>query len=268
MIENHNEDIFSKLCESENIVEFESYLKGFDVNSKNKSGIPLLHFLVIQEKWDFINVLVTKYQADINIQDQASNSTPLMRAVLWDDPMVLEFLILLGADINLVTKSGNTVLHLAVSSEKTQSVLFFLDQKHDINIKNNYDQSPFQILTTKPSLLNNPEIINKFSEILYEEYEINYKKYRDISPILFRENFSKEKDEVKSLLEQADQVQEQNSGITMFPRKRLEEKLNNLNQHVNEQKIREIENKINEDNKNITQEKMEIQELESQNYSF
>ena len=103
---------------------YTSFLKaGFDVNSRDKDGLTLLHWASFREHTQLAFLLVDK-GADLNIQSK-TGLTPLHWASRGNTELAL-FLMDRGADLNVQDENGETPLHWAVSSEGDKGLKYLL----------------------------------------------------------------------------------------------------------------------------------------------
>ena len=75
---------------------------------------------------------------DINKKDPLSGSTPLITAVTFDKPYIVEALIKADADLNRKNNDGSTALHCAAFFGRIEMVQLLIDVKADKTVKNNF----------------------------------------------------------------------------------------------------------------------------------
>lgn len=114
--------------------------QGVDVNSKDENGNTLLHFAVLKENYELVNLLIYK-NADLNLKNQ-ENEAPLNLAIGLAyrggiyNPQIAKLLINNGADINVKNPIENlSLLHLAVKKNDKGFINFLLDKGININAK-------------------------------------------------------------------------------------------------------------------------------------
>ena len=110
------------------------------INQKDSYGDSLLHLAVREGNVEIINYLVSM-GANINIQD-LNDETPLHTAVNIGNLDTVIQLVVNGADINIKDSIGNTPLHDAVENEQIQIAEYLISQQAAINTQNNEHQSP------------------------------------------------------------------------------------------------------------------------------
>jgi serine/threonine-protein phosphatase 6 regulatory ankyrin repeat subunit A len=108
------------------------------VESKDHFGRTALHICASNDDTECGNVLI---QANCNLNSfNNNNDTPLMSAISNNSLNMVEILIENGADLKLVNKEKNTVLHLAFINGHEASARYILDKINDskfINLINN-----------------------------------------------------------------------------------------------------------------------------------
>ena len=106
---------------------------GFSVNSRNKTGIPLLNIAARNGKQEAIRCLITA-GADVNLLAEDRGTTALIDGVLAGYRDILDDLIKAGTDLNVKDKNGQTALIVSAgaSDEKTVAILFKAGADPDI----------------------------------------------------------------------------------------------------------------------------------------
>lgn len=103
--------------------------------------------------------------SDINIQNHYG-ITLLMHFYLFKNFEMCQYLLQNGANINITTNLGNTVLIIACqlswSSINDKYIRLFIDNKIDTNIQNNYGKTALMFFVS------NPTINHKCHDILIE----------------------------------------------------------------------------------------------------
>ena len=112
-----------------------------DVNAQNKYDRTPLHYAVMFCRTDMIEPLL-KAGANPNIQD-GMGLTPLM---MYDKPSIdiYQRLIEAGADLNLKSLGGNTILHFMAGGGHIEIVMLLMDNGALSSI-NNHDKTPVSI---------------------------------------------------------------------------------------------------------------------------
>ncbi|MCF6354102.1 MAG: ankyrin repeat domain-containing protein [Candidatus Polarisedimenticolaceae bacterium] len=153
------------------IAQIERHIKwGADLNQTNPDGSTPLHVAAKAGRWVVVKLLL-KHGADINILD-GEGHTPLYNAVMAGRTQVAEmlikhgakldsnqllqeavsnqivdrdifrFLIQQGADINLITEEGETLLHTAVKKGYRVVSRILIRNGADINARDTAGQTP------------------------------------------------------------------------------------------------------------------------------
>jgi ankyrin repeat protein len=118
---------------------------GADVKAIDRSRLATaLHYALDGRHWDIANLLIT-HGADVNLGCCLGSITPLQLAASKDDVSVgvVEMLISRGADIHAKSVDGQTALHYAVWSGRTEIVELLISKGADVNAQDNYGRTPF-----------------------------------------------------------------------------------------------------------------------------
>jgi ankyrin repeat protein len=127
-----------------------------DVNIKNRSGRNPLHMACANKNIDIAELLI-KHDADINAQDNKCN-TCLHIACKNNDLEMVRFLVnqkKIRLDAKTISgwgRSKNTCLHITCKKGYAKIVQLLLEKNSDVNIGNNYNQTPLQIACSKENL--------------------------------------------------------------------------------------------------------------------
>ncbi len=106
---------------------------GFLPDSRDKHGVPLLCLATRAHHLSLIELLLEK-RADINLQGEDRGYSPLMDAAQLGDETILRFFIARGADLNLVSKDGQSALILAVGRNDSTITKLLLENGSDVQI--------------------------------------------------------------------------------------------------------------------------------------
>jgi len=129
--------------------------KGADSNAKSSQGYAPLFLTVDPE----IGRWLAEHKADVNTRGPNGN-TPLIER--WSPPEYLQFLLANGANPDLQDTNGNTALHEAVLSGRTNNVKVLLENKANPDIQNNAGDTPLDI-AIRPLESPSPGAITQFS---------------------------------------------------------------------------------------------------------
>lgn len=140
---------------------------------QNQTTRDLYDALYSNSLQDFNNALDQFTLEEINKQDE-KGFTPLMVAVIFDRPNMVEKLIERGADIKATYKNGDTPLMTAVENNYYNMVALLLTKGATVNVANNNKEIP--ILKT-----NNPSIIQLLVNAGADINALNAKGY----PLLY-----------------------------------------------------------------------------------
>ncbi|XP_061186446.1 uncharacterized protein LOC133194522 [Saccostrea echinata] len=142
---------------------------GADINVRNKWGQTPLHYAVFVESLTNVNCLLAQTDIDVNVAD-VNGYTPLHccfryklggeeeedreKILINEEDSFLgiaEKLISAGADLNAITKCGNSILHLIVRREDNTPLLKFILEKYpgfNLYIKNNMGENFLHVYVT------------------------------------------------------------------------------------------------------------------------
>ncbi|XP_064630971.1 fibronectin type 3 and ankyrin repeat domains 1 protein-like isoform X2 [Lineus longissimus] len=114
-------------------------------DTRDKGGSAPLHYAVDGSKLDVIRWMMED-GADVNITDNTSGWTPLMRvAAVTGNRDVAKLLINKGATVDHKDKDGKTALMVAVVNGHQPLVELLLDHKADIYVQNEYGKNAFDM---------------------------------------------------------------------------------------------------------------------------
>jgi len=130
--------------------------KKISINIKNNDGETPLHTACANKNIDIAELLI-KHDADINAQDNKCN-TCLHIACKNNDLEMVRFLVnqkKIRLDAKTISgwgRSKNTCLHITCKKGYAKIVQLLLEKNSDVNIGNNYNQTPLQIACSKENL--------------------------------------------------------------------------------------------------------------------
>ncbi|XP_046341569.2 ankyrin repeat and KH domain-containing protein mask-like isoform X2 [Haliotis rufescens] len=99
--------------------------KGADVSLVDKDGDSILHLACLRGHLGTVEFVLSLNVVDINSRGQGS-MTPVMRAAMGGHRDVVELLVSKGADVSLMDKDGDSILHLACGGGHMETVRFVL----------------------------------------------------------------------------------------------------------------------------------------------
>jgi ankyrin repeat protein len=103
--------------------------------------------------------------ADIDLNYEVGDFTPLTRAIYYDRFHIIDVLIKLGVDINHVDNSGDSPLIYTAYQYKLDAMKMLIDAGADWNIKDNNNNTFLDILD------------NEDRELIIDDYPEKYKDY-------------------------------------------------------------------------------------------
>jgi uncharacterized protein len=126
--------------------------------------------------------------ANINVRG-AHGETPLIKAILCDDPRIFRFLLERGADVNISTMNGYSPLTFACLQNNFEYVRSLLAYPVDLSSKTEEGWTPLLVASTNSSIFYNNmdhEFFKKLIEIVYKysKYHPDYNPVRIVSLLL------------------------------------------------------------------------------------
>ncbi|XP_057299481.1 uncharacterized protein LOC130630100 [Hydractinia symbiolongicarpus] len=161
-----------------------------NLQSQRDNSTPL--YTAVEVKWEEGVKLLIEKKADVNLFNNLR--PPLCRAVQLKNKNIIQLLLSNGADINLPNLQNNsTSLYTAVEEGWEEGVRLLIEQKADVNITNN-DYPPLSRAVLYKSknivelLLNNGADVNALSKsnLTSMELAIKYKAPKEIIDLLKR----------------------------------------------------------------------------------
>ena len=113
---------------------------GVDARDMKNGYTPLHLCLFASRHKELLQLLIAK-GADVNAQ-ASSGATPLLFAVLRDQPDDVKFLIDKGANVNLTDAYGGTILDAALQMQFGSMIQLLVDKGADVNAKDQSQQRP------------------------------------------------------------------------------------------------------------------------------
>ena len=98
-----------------------------DVNVHNNSGVTPLHEATSWGHLDVVRVLISEFKADVNVQNN-SGATPLHEAASRGHLGVVRVLSEFKADVNTLTKDGNTLFDVAVNNNRKEVAVVLMNE--------------------------------------------------------------------------------------------------------------------------------------------
>jgi len=113
--------------------------------SKDNDGYTALHRASSEGQKNVVEFMLLK-NVDVNARTNDGWS-PLHCACKWNNADIAQLLLQNGAEINARSNGNVTPLHVAASEKNTRDVLILLlnEDNIDINIKNDCDETPYDL---------------------------------------------------------------------------------------------------------------------------
>ncbi|XP_067654247.1 ankyrin repeat domain-containing protein 50-like [Haliotis asinina] len=116
--------------------------RGADLSLRTRGGDNALHLACYGGHLETVTLILSLNVMDINSKGQYSR-TPVMKAAENGHRDVVEFLVGRGADVSLVDRDGDNVLHLACRSGDVETVKLILSlNAMDVNSRGRYSMTP------------------------------------------------------------------------------------------------------------------------------
>ncbi len=117
---------------------------GSDVNVKDTNGWTPLHWAAAIGDPKNVELLISK-KVDVNIPDQLSKDTPLMRAVRTGNVESVRAILGAGADVNAVNRLGATALLLAASNGPIEKLKAVVGAKPQLDARDSQGNSAWNL---------------------------------------------------------------------------------------------------------------------------
>lgn len=113
--------------------------KGAEVNIVDNAGSSALHWAVLQNHSQVVDLLINMPQIDINIRntgpkEERSGQSPLIYAAQQGNVGIVKSLISAGADLTIVSDGGKTALHHAVAEGHVAVVELLIENGMDVDL--------------------------------------------------------------------------------------------------------------------------------------
>ncbi|XP_077410170.1 transient receptor potential cation channel subfamily A member 1b isoform X2 [Vanacampus margaritifer] len=142
--------------------------KGAQIDQKQHDKSTPLHLACIQGAIEVVKMMLCSHgrvEDIINLKDGACQ-TPLHKATIFDHIDLAEYLISLGADVNLVDCKGNPPLLLATSCGAWRSVALLLSKGVNVNLTDKFGCNFLHLAISQPKGLKNlPEDVLQGSSV-------------------------------------------------------------------------------------------------------
>jgi len=113
---------------------------GFSTDTKDKNGVPMLHLSARAGKYEVLHLLL-RSGAQVNLIAEDRNSTALFDAAMGNHKKMVKILIDAGADVNAVSKDGQSALVVAVGADYDEIVEMLFRAGADPDIKDHLGAS-------------------------------------------------------------------------------------------------------------------------------
>jgi ankyrin repeat protein len=153
------------------------------------SGLPDTHLMDAVDTNNFEAVRVALANgASINVRG-AHGETPLIKAILCDDPRIFRFLLERGADVNISTMNGYSPLTFACLQNNFEYVRSMLDYPVDLSGKTQEGWTALLVASTNSSVFYDNmdhDFFRQLIEIVYKysKYHPDYDPVRIVSLLL------------------------------------------------------------------------------------
>ena len=136
---------------SNNMIALREYLEKNDVNALNERGISLIHYAIVFNNQEALNLLIDNF-IDINIKD-SHGDTPAHYCVINNRLGFLKTLLRHNADISIKNNDGQTVLYKACALGREKMISLFLESmQFDLYEKDKKEETVFMALVRSRNL--------------------------------------------------------------------------------------------------------------------
>lgn len=115
------------------------------INLTTDGGTCALHYAASKGHNDILTLLLQRDDIKLDIQDNNSKFTPLMRAIISSKNLCAQKLIQAGAKLNLRDIEGDTALHHAVMTDNVQIALMLIENGAKTDIENKQNRTALQL---------------------------------------------------------------------------------------------------------------------------
>jgi len=158
-IQMNRKDFFTYLLNLENVPS--------EINFNNNNKETLLHYAIKEERYDFIEHILSK-KINVNGQESIAGLTALHMAIIKNNIKTIKQIIMNGVNININIQDyyGNSPLHYAISEKNDEIIKFIIKNNPNYNLinidgdtalhnyleNNNMNKEILQILITNTNL--------------------------------------------------------------------------------------------------------------------
>lgn len=115
---------------------------GMSINEKDDAGVPMLNIACRNDNFDFVKMFL-ELGADIDAVSDDRGYTAVMDAVWRGNEKITKFLIEKGADLNTISKEGQSNLVLAVGAGRENIVKLLAENGSDCDVKDMMGMSAY-----------------------------------------------------------------------------------------------------------------------------
>lgn len=140
-------DCFATYIAKNKIEIFNEFLEaGMSVNSRDDMGVPMLNIACRNDNFEFVEMLLD-LGAELNASSDDRGYTAVMDAVWRGNEKITKFLIEKGADLNTISKEGQSNLVLAVGADRYNICKLLVENGSDPDVKDMMGMSAYQYAT-------------------------------------------------------------------------------------------------------------------------
>ena len=115
---------------------------GMSINEKDDAGVPMLNIACRNDNFDFVKMFL-ELGANIDAVSDDRGYTAVMDAVWRGNEKITKFLIEKGADLNTISKEGQSNLVLAVGAGRENIVKLLAENGSDCDVKDMMGMSAY-----------------------------------------------------------------------------------------------------------------------------
>jgi len=140
-------DCFATYIAKNKIEVFNEFLEaGMSVNSRDDMGVPMLNIACRNDNFEFVEMLLD-LGAELDASSDDRGYTAVMDAVWRGNEKITKFLIEKGADLNTISKEGQSNLVLAVGADRLNIVKLLAENGSDPDVKDMMGMSAYNYAT-------------------------------------------------------------------------------------------------------------------------
>lgn len=163
-----------------------------DACAKDNLGVTCLHFTAILPSEEIFNMLIDSGAAAMINERDIDGDTPLINAVVYNNPKIVRLMIEAGADFNIENNKGDTALELSLNYLDIAKIL--TNAEAELITGNHPDQTELHLAVEKSDT-------ETIEDLLSRGADVNAKDRGGQTPLHWAARFNSSVDVVKLLLD-------------------------------------------------------------------